>query len=275
LPIHERHIKQLALFYLICFGVNQAWFLWNGLYFTALNPVFFVNKLDITGQLILNTGFPQQLLQHATLRWVLDGLYMCLPVLLCFAAVNRKKWVALVAICTAICAMLYGYCFSIMGVISIEVFIVWMLFPLVLAGNGLAGFYYRLHAIRYLFVLFFFSTAIWKIRAGGLFNQEQLAAILLQQHLPVLVSAPQYWWSKCVLWLIQHSTVSYGLYVLATAIEASFVSAFFTKKYDKLLGVLFVVFLVFDYFLMEINYFPWLPFLGCLYYSRFSLPVSQ
>lgn len=272
--IHKSHIKQLALFYLICFGLNQCWFFYHGLYFAEVAPVFYLQKLDITGTLLMGTGLHQSILQQTSLRWVLDIVYTALPLLLYLSLVKQWKLQSFLAISTALFTMLYGYFFSSMSLVSIEVFIAWMLFPFIFSGKTLQGFYFRLHSIRYLFVLFFFSTALWKLRAGGVFNGEQFSAILLQQHLPVLVAAPQQWFSKAILWLIQHPAISFSLYLLATAIEFVFVIAFFTKKYDRFLGVLFISFLLLDYFLMEINYFPWLPFVGCLYFSRYKLSAS-
>lgn len=273
--IHKSHIKQLALFYLICFGLNQCWFLYHGLYFAGVAPVFYLQKLDITGTLLLGTGLHQAILEDASVRWIFDIVFIALPFLMYLSLVKQWKLQSFLAICTAFFSMLYCYFFSSMSLVSIEVFIAWMLFPFIFSGKTLEGFYFRLHSIRYLFVLFFFSTALWKLRAGGVFNGEQFSAILLQQHLPVLVAAPQHWFSEVIFWLIQHPTFSFLLYLLATAIEFVFVIAFFTKKYDRFLAVLLLGFLLFDYFLMEINYFPWLPFVGCLYISRYKLPTSS
>jgi len=275
LPIHKLHIKQLATFYLICFGLNQGWFLFHGLHFVALQPVFFLNKLDITGNILMSTGLQQLIIQSSGVRWALDLMYFGLPFVLYVAAVREGKFQSWIAICTAIGSMLYCYLLSTMSLVSIEVFIAWMIFPFIFAGCHVQGFYFRLHMVRYLFILFFFSTALWKLRAGGLFNVEQFSAVLLKQHLPVLVSAPNHWFSRSIQWLINHRNVSYSLYVIATGIEFIFVLGFFTKKYDRVLAVLFLCFLIFDYFLMEINYFPWLPFLGCLYFSRYTLSTSS
>jgi len=274
LPIHKLHIKQLALFYLICFGLNQCWSVFHGLYFVAVQPIFFLNKLDLTGNLLMSTGFQQLIMNHTLVRWVLDIGFMSMPFALYMAVIKEWKIQKAIAIFTALFVMLYGYFFSMMSSMSIEMYIAWMLFPLLFSGKTVDAFYYRLHILRYLFVLFFFSTALWKIRAGGIFNPEQFSAILLQQHLPVLVSAPQYWFSELIHWVLNHPHVSFTLYLLATAIEFVFVIGFFTKKYDRILAVLLCCFLVMDYFLMEINYFPWLPFLGCLYFSRYKLSDS-
>jgi hypothetical protein len=45
----------------------------------------------------------------------------------------------------------------------------------------------------------------------------------------------------------------------------------FTRRYDRILLVVFCAFLFADYFLMQIYYFIWLAFTGCFYFSSFSL----
>ncbi|MEX1203281.1 MAG: hypothetical protein WEA59_08565 [Ferruginibacter sp.] len=240
-----------------------------------MQPVFFLNKLDITGNIWMSAGLQQLIIQSSGVRCTLDLLYFSLPFVMYVAVVREGKMQLWLAIFTAIGSMMYCYLLSTMSLVSIEVFIAWMIFPFIFAGSHLQGFYFRLHMVRYLFILFFFSTALWKLRAGGLFNVEQFSAILLKQHLPVLVSAPNNWFSQFIQWLIDHRNASYLLYFIATMIEFVFVLGFFTKKYDRILAVLFVCFLIFNYWLMEINYFSWLPFLGCLYFSRYSLSSSS
>jgi hypothetical protein len=171
--------------------------------------------------------------------------------------------------------MAYAYVFSIFTFVSIEVFTAWMFVPLVFASSNIRTNYYLLHIVRILFLLIFFSTALWKVRAGGVFNAEQLSAILLRQHASLLLSDASSWFSQLVLFLIGNKALSYTIYLLAFLLEFIFVIGLFTRRYDRLLIVSFVLFLVFDYLLMEINYFPWTPFLGCLIFSRLEEPGSN
>jgi hypothetical protein len=67
----------------------------------------------------------------------------------------------------------------------------------------------------------------------------------------------------------------YALYLAATAIELLFAIGFFTKKYDKWLIAGFLAFLAFDYWVMRIPYFEVMPYLLCLYFSKYSIPEKS
>ena len=265
------HIKQFALFYLICFSGCYLWFVANGLLFSEINPVFFLNRLDFTGNIFMLSNIQYALIEYKWLRVLWDAVYLILPFVLVYTVYFSKKGQVVWAIATAVFALLYNYFFSMMSFVSIEGFVAWMFIPLVFAAKGTKGFYFSTHCIRILFLLFFFTTALWKIRSGGVFNPDQLSAILFKQHLPILVAGDDYWFSRFISFLINHQRFTYLIYLLVVIIEFVFVVGFFTRKYDRLLILFFCFFVLFDYFLMEINYFAWFPFLGCLYFSGLTL----
>lgn len=269
--IKNDHIKLYALYYLLCFSICYLWFIANGLLFSAINPVFFQNKPDFTGNIFMLSNIQYALINNNWLRILWDAGYLILPFLLVYAVYYSKKGQVVLAITTAVFAIVYNYFFSMMSFVSIEVFVAWMFVPLVFAAPGIKGFYFATHCIRILFLLFFFTTALWKIRSGGVFNPDQMSAILFKQHLPILVDGYDYWFSRFISFLISHQKFTYALYLLTVVIEFVFVIGFFTRKYDRILIFLFGIFVLFDYFLMEINYFTWFPFLGCLYFSRLEL----
>lgn len=99
-----------------------------------------------------------------------------------------------------------------------------------------------------------------------------MSAILLSQHSSLLAGVPNNWYSQLILFLIRHETLSWLLYWAGALAEGVFVLAFFSKRFDKWLMLSFFGFVLFDYLLMGINYFTWLPFMGCFYFSRFELP---
>lgn len=173
---------------------------------------------------------------------------------------------------TAIFSMLYSLLYTMFTFISIEIFLAWMLVPLLFCTKDLPGFYLRMHMLRILFILFFFSAALWKIKSGAIFSLDQMSGILVAQHTSYLID-PQPSTFKAVLnYLIAHPPVSYVFYLLGFLAEFSFAIGFFTKKFDKVLMVLLAGFIIADYFLMSINYFSWIPFCACFYFSRLTAP---
>ena len=208
------------------------------------------------------------LLKEQWLRLCFDLLYLVLPVLLTILFIKKSRGSRLVAYFTCVFVIIYAVFFSSFTYISIEGYISWILFPVILSCITIQGFYYNLHAVRIIFILMFVSSAILKINSGGVFNSDQMAGILITQHNIYLVSNADDSFTKFIYFLVQHKALSQCLYVLATIAELSFVMGLFTCKFDRLLIIVFCSFLVFDYLIMQINYFTWFVFMGCFYFSR-------
>ncbi len=97
---------------------------------------------------------------------------------------------------------------------------------------------------------------------------EQMSGVLVFQHKDMLANSPEYWQSRFIVYLINHQVLSYALYLCSTVIELTFIVGFFTKKYDRLLALAFILFLIMDYLLMRIPYLELTPFLLTLIYSK-------
>lgn len=269
--LSEKHIKQFACFYLLCFLINYGWFWFNGLLFSSVNPVFFLNRLDFTRNILMLGNMQHFIMNYKWLRVSLDVTYLALPIVLTIAVMANFKGKAIIAFCTIAYTLVYAIFFSAFTYISIEGYISWILVPLILSARTTKGFYYYLHAIRILFILFFVSAAIAKIRSGVIFNTEQMAAILLKQHNIYLVSNPGDWFTKSINFIVEHKAIGCIFFVCGTMAELLFATGFFTRRFDRYLIWVFCIFLAGDLFLMRINYFTWMVFMGCFYFSSFSL----
>ena len=266
----KKHIAQYAVFYLLCFLLNYAWSFYHGLLFSQIEPVYFINKIDITGNLLMLSGIQHKLIASQDWRIFFDLFYLVLPIILTYACLKCNRYQTIIAISTALFNIIYNYYYSMMSFVSIEVLIGWMIVPLIFAARWPERFYFTLHSVRILFILFFFSAALWKIRAGGIFNSEQMSGILISQHATYLIYAHNTF-SNFLIFLITHKNISYALYCIAFLFELIFIFGFFTLKFDKYLLLVFCLFIIFNYILMEINYFTWLPFAGCLYFSKYRI----
>jgi hypothetical protein len=270
LLLTTKNIQRFAAFYLLCFLLTYAWFWFYGFNFSALQPVYFFNKPDITGNFFMLTGLQQQLVKHQWVRGLFDTVYLLLPCLLVFCCYAKSRLQSLIAVTTSVFSMIYGYFFTMMCFGSIEGFVAWMLIPLLFISRSAKTFYYLMHGLRILFILFFFSAALWKIRLGGIFNPDQFSGVLVYQHANLLAEHPQGWFAGIISFLINHPAWSYSLYLIAFLLEFVFAIGLFTSRYDRYLILLFCAFVIADYLLMEIVYFFWLPFMGCFYFSRFQ-----
>jgi len=178
------------------------------------------------------------------------------------------------AILHSLFSLVYALLLSSFTPLSVLGFAGWILLPLVFIFRYERGFYFSLNSMRYIFLLILISTGLWKIRAGGIFNPEEMSGILLKQHAAYLVHAPGDWFTNCINYLVIHQNLSYLLYLMVTIAELSFIIGFFTKRFDKVLILVFLLFVLFNFLLMRINYFAWIAFLGCLWYAKYREPGS-
>jgi hypothetical protein len=177
----------------------------------------------------------------------------------------------LLSILTSFYSILYGILISLFSYFSIEYFAGWIFIPLLFYATSDKGFYYLIQCERIIFTAIFFSAGFWKVRAGGVLNYEQMSAILLEQHKNILVSNPEHWYSTFIYYIINNKPLSFFLYLSAAIMELFFIIGFFTKKYDRVLMWMLIVFIVLDFCVMQIFYFGWIIFATLYYYSKFKL----
>jgi len=219
----------------------------------------------------MQTGIHQWLLNNPG-RWILfDTLFYFMPLLYLFIYKRVSKLASAVAILMLLVNWFYVQCYTLYPSNSIEGHIAWLFFPIVFIPQDKKTFLLLFEGLRYFFLFFFVSAALWKLAQGGLFSISQMSGVLLYQHKELLTSSPGYWQSNFLLWLIQRPQLSYLLYLAATLLELSFVVGFFTKKYDRLLLVLLVVFLVMDHLSMRITYYEIAPLALTLMFSKEKL----
>lgn len=270
--LNSLHRKKSILFYFFCFTVSFCWLLFNASLLHQLQPVFFTNRLDFSLNILLLTDLPALVIRSSFVRVFFDTLYFLLPALLVLLCLINHKFQYFIAVLNSIFNFIYALLISSLSASSIEGFVGWILLPLVFAFKTDRGFYYALSCVRYIFLLIFFSAGVWKIRAGGIFNAEQMSGILAMQHSAYIAANNNEWFTGVVKYLIGHSRVSYILYLAGAIGEFAFCIGFFTKKFDRLLITIFLFFVLFNFILMRINYFSWVAFLGCLWFSKYSEP---
>lgn len=223
-------------------------------------PIFIYNTFDVFSWLFMQTGIPKWLLQ--TKQFLLfDVLFYTAPLSLLFTSYTKQKWVAFAAIYVLIVNWICLQCYFVFPISSYTIFVVWLIFPVIFIPRKEETFLLLFDGIRYFFLYFFSSAGIWKIVRGSVFNPVQLSAILLEQHKEMLTNSPYYWLTNLYLFLINHTTLSYLIYIGVTLMELSFLIGFFTKKFDRFLIFIYFIFLIADYLIMRIPYFETLPFL--------------
>jgi hypothetical protein len=233
-----------------------------------MQPSFFYTREDIFSWVLMTTGIHQWLLNNKG-SWVLwDAFFYTAPIL--FYLVYRKlnAFTKYAAIAMLLINWLYVQCYVLYPTNSIEGHIAWLLFPIVFIPSNEKTFDLLFGGLRYFFLFFFVSAGIWKLAQGGFFYTNQMSNILLLQHKELLLTTPQHWYAKCISFLIANPVFGYLLYLGAAIAELIFAVGFFTKRFDKWLMLTFVMFLIFDHFIMRIPYYEVLPLLLTLLFSK-------
>jgi hypothetical protein len=269
--LNSKHKKQFVLFYLVCFLLNFCWLFYNNLLLAQKQPLFFINYLDVTRNIFMLTGLHKSIMSSNTVCVLLDLLYLLLPCLLTYIIYFEKSGYKSIAITASVYTLFYAIFFTLFSYLHVDYFIACIFIPLLFFAKSDEGFYYGLHSLRIVFVLMFLSSGLWKIRTGAIFNMEEMSGILLQQHKQFLWNNPNTILSKALYFLIENKASSYVFYLLGAIAELIFAIGLFTKKYDKQLAVVFILFLIMDLWLMQINYFNWFIFVGLLYFSKYRL----
>jgi hypothetical protein len=229
------------------------WF--NGLWLWQAEPSFIYLRQDLVTWLFMQTGLHQWLLNNPQ-GWVLaDLLFYSMPLIYLVIYRYKNNASTVVVIIMLLVNWCYVQCYTLYPINSIEGHIAWLLFPVVFIPRKEKTFILLFEGLRYFLLFFFASAAVWKFVQGGIFNFSEMSGILLYQHNQFLTNSPGYWQTDMYLWLIQHQYVSWLLYLSATILEACFIIGFFTKKYDRLLALLFIIFVLMDWLIMRIPYF--------------------
>ncbi|HMR92256.1 MAG TPA: hypothetical protein PKC69_08070 [Chitinophagaceae bacterium] len=253
--------------FILVFYVLAAYHWLCGLFLYQLEPVLFHTRYDGTSWLLMQTGIHQWLLDNPAGCIVFDLLYYSFPAIYWFCCVKRQRLhPAVVGIPWLVFNWVYILCYVMYPSNSIEGHIAGLLLPFVFMQHKLPSFYYLLSGARYVFLFFFASAGLWKLRTGSLFEMEHMSAVLLVQHKEFLVAYPGHWYTEAVYFLVKNPVWSQSLFIISTVIELVFIAGFFTKRFDRILFWLFVLFLIADFWVMRIPYFGALPLALTLLY---------
>jgi len=259
---------QIIAGYCIIFYVLMVYKWLNGMFLYQMQPAFFYTRSDLFTWLFMTTGIHKWLLGNESGWMVFDGIFYMAPLCFYFVCDKLNAFAKPAAIGLLLINWIYIQCYTLYPTNSIEGHLAWLLFPIAFIPRNEKTFALLFNGLRYFFLFFFASAGVWKFVQGGVFSTQQMSSILLVQHKELLVATPQHWYALFIGWLINHHWISYGLYLIATVIELSFIVGFFTKRYDRLLLFGFLIFLLFDHFIMRIPYYEITPFLLALRYRK-------
>lgn len=113
------------------------------------------------------------------------------------------------------------------------------------------------------------SAAFWKIGRGSLFSPDQMQNILKNQHSQLLSDTNISFYNNFIQNIIDNSFLSRGLLYFGTILELLFIIGFFTRKADYLLLAALWLFIIADFFIMDIHFWE-LGILGIVFWKGFG-----
>ena len=274
MQLTSAHRSDIVKGYCIFFYVLMLHKIWNGFTLYQLKPAIFNTRYDVFTWIFMKTGIHQWLLNNPTGWLIFDCVFYGMPAIYWLLHQKNIKWASYSAIAMLIVNWIYIQCYTLYPANSMESFTPWLLFPFLLMTVNLKNFYWVFQGLRYFFLFFFASSGVWKVVQGSIFNLDQMSGVLLFQHKEYLMDANNFY-SRIVFWLIAHRQIAFSLFISATFLELFFFIGFFTKKYDRLLIAIFVLFLISDVLVMRIPYWEVTPFLITLWYSKYKKPENS
>jgi hypothetical protein len=253
---YTRDRKLLLLAYFLFYYAVLLGFLLDDRLLFQYRPIFFNYNRDLTELWLIATGLPRWMIAHPTSFAVADVLAFLLPLPIIRQTLRNRSFSAWPGLVFFVGLALYLLLADIFWQMHHEPFILFLLLALAWTTNRPDRFYTLMKVCRYYFLYAFVSAAIWKLARGAVFNSHEMSRILLLHHTDLLTDDGASFACRTYSWLIVHSVISQGLYIGATLLEASFILGFFTRRCDRLLIVLAILFVIANLLLMRIPYWP-------------------
>ncbi len=245
----------LGIFFLFYYAVLLGFFFDDRLLF-QYRPIFFNYNRDLTELFLMATGLPRWMIAHPASFAIADAAAFLLPLPLLFYVWRKGRFSAIAGIIFLLTLALYLLLADIFWQVHFEPFVLFPLLALAWTTNRPARFYALLTVCRYYFLYIFVSAAIWKLARGSVFNSGEMSRILLLHHTDLLTGPCTSITCRAYSWLIGHPVISQTLYIGGTLLEACFLVGFFTRRWDRWLIGLAVVFVIANLMLMRIPYWP-------------------
>jgi hypothetical protein len=209
-------------------------------------PAFIFEEKEWVYKLWLATSIPQFITAHSILSSVFDISLLVFTIGLLFS--KRRIFAILFSLVALNYFMTYNmvtghHYHGLAGLLVISI-------PFWFKGEERFNFSWE--AVRYYLLYIFVSAALWKILRGSVFYHDQLSNILKEQQLNLLLQNPDSYKAHIAQYLISHTGAAHAVLIANVLVQLLFAIGFFTKKFDKVLFVLTIVFVVANFLVMGI-----------------------
>ncbi len=153
--------------------------------------------------------------------------------------------------------------------LSLRKYLGLVLIPIAFTFKSQQRYIAYIKLMRYLSLFIFASAAIWKIARGVFLSSEHFLYSLKVQHIETVINFSDSWISIIPTFLLAQPELCTILFITAIVLQLSFIVGYFTYKYDKVLMMLFIVFVATDFFVMRIEFYEILVFIPLYLHSDF------
>lgn len=171
------------------------------------------------------------------------------------------------------CVLLNSYqCWHYHNLITL----IWLIIPF--CFRSIKTFSLLFAGLRYAVAYIYASAALWKLFRGSVFNEGQMQWLIEHNYVDRLaVDGYQLnFLENAMFQLSNYPTLSSVALIIGVAMEASFIVAFFTRKFDRYLIVIGIVFHLITAVLVDVSFLQlWILFLVFIPSEKIARPVKQ
>jgi hypothetical protein len=209
-------------------------------------PPFIFNDTELVYQWYLATGIPQFITSNTVIASIFDISLLVTTV--AFLLGKRRGF----AILFTLAALNYFLTYNLVTGHHYHGLVGLLFISLPFWFKSEQRFNFSWEAVRYYFLYIFSSAALWKILRGSAFYHDQLSNILKQQQINLLLQNPAGYKAHIAQFLISHPDFSHMVLLGNVLLQLSFSIGFFTKKFDRYLFWIAILFVVANFLVMGI-----------------------
>jgi hypothetical protein len=244
----------LLTVYCLFFYAVLLFFASHGRLFSQYRAISFHYNRDLLELCLIGTGLPRYMISHPWTYGVADAGSFLLPALIAVHFIVRRRFSVILGVIFTLWLLVYFLLMNIFWEGRPEPYVIYFLLSFAFMATRDDRFEDVLFCSRWYFLYFFSTAALWKILRGAIFNLREMSNILLVQHSSLLAGPCSGLRCRFYGYLIDHPFVSWLFYLAAVLLEAAFLVGFFTRRWDRWLAVLAIVFVIADYWVMQLPY---------------------
>ena len=264
LPTYSNFLK----YYAWCFLIFHVVRLINGLSLSQMNqPIIHEVRQDPLVWNLIYSGIPDLFASSFELSLMMD-IIITIPIILILFFKLAQKGIRKVILAHVILFAFYLLIIFSFPSLSIRKYLGLAVVPLVFLFQKEATYERAIHLLRYYVLFIFSSSALWKVTRGSIFESDQFVNILRNQHLEHIVLFPDHITTHIAAGLINQPSLAFMFYIMIALLQISFLIGFLTRKYDKLLLMGFLLFILGDFLVMRVEYWEFFVFIPVFFLSK-------